>query len=434
MTPLKVFCSYSHRDEDALNQLRNHLSGLRRQGLIEDWHDRQIPPGGDWDETIRQNLEAADLILLLVSSDFIKSDYCIELETARALEREQEGSATVLPIFLRECHVEGLPFTYLQGAPRDMRWIDQQVNQDKAWAEVVSKIRQVAETSAAPPPHHQKQEILLRNKRKRSSKQLILISLVVLVLIATVAGYFWQQNNKPQPLQSAESLLQQGEYQAAQNLCTEASESPAKTRCLRIANLMLEQRNVEQFYAAAENEPDKAYALTIMGEVEAAQEDYTNANKHYRHAIELNPAIAQAYFGIGQILHQQGNIQEALRWYEDAAERAPNNRRYLHNLAATFAENNQPPLAEEKYRALLKMDNSQLLAYAELVELLQNQGKTGEAEQLAAQAQKGLAANPDWKDKPLNAQAWFVLQDGKAAYLDTWATKQAWLDQVFAVE
>jgi tetratricopeptide (TPR) repeat protein len=197
---------------------------------------------------------------------------------------------------------------------------------------------------------------------------------------------------------------------------------------------MLEQRNVEQFYAAAENEPDKAYALTVMGEAEAAQEDYANANKHYQRAIELNPAIAQAYFGLGQILHQKGRIQEALQWYEDALERAPNNRRYLHNLAATLAENNQPELAEAKYRALLNMDDSQLLAYAELVELLQQQNKTAAAKQLAAQAQQGLVANPDWPDKPLNAQTWFVWQEGETAYLDDWATKQKWLNQVFAVD
>lgn len=444
---LKIFCSYSHNDENAIDQLRNHLSGLRRQGLIEDWHDRKIPPGGDWDKTIKQNLEAAHLILLLVSSDFIKSDYCMGLETARAVEREQEGTATVLPIFLRECHIEGLSFTYLQGVPKDRGWIDQQVNQDKAWTEVVGKIREVAaltingaftrrdakdftvSSDTASPPEGKEGE--------RSSKLFMLI-LCAASLTGILAWYFWP----PPPPDVGERLLRQGKYKDAQDSCTEDPESPARTRCLYIANLMLEPRTPEQFsatanelYDTAENDLEKAYALTAMGEAIAARAaGYAKGNEYYRQAIDLDPEIAQAYFGIGQIRYKQKRFQEAVYWYKEAVERAPDNRRYLHNLAATFAANNQPQLAEEKYRALLDMGDSQMLAYAELMEVLKSQGKIEDARELAAQAKQRLTDSPDWKNEPLNAEDWLQWYNDEPRYLKNWEEKRQWLDRVFTVE
>lgn len=253
---------------------------------------------------------------------------------------------------------------------------------------------------------------------------------IITLLIAAGAWYYYQPSPEQQ-LKSAETLLQQGEYPFAQQACEKAPDSPAKTRCLRIVSLMLEQHSVEQFYAEAEHEPDKAYALTIMGEAKIAQQDYANAAKYYNQAIQLNPNIAQPYFGIGQILHQQGRIRESLAWYEDAVERAPKNRHFLHNLAANFAERSQFDLAEEKYRTLLGMDDSQLLVYAELVKVLRKQGKTTEANALAQQAKQGLADNPSWKEEPLNEQVWFVPQEGEVVYLESWADKSQWLDDVF---
>ncbi|MEH2249957.1 toll/interleukin-1 receptor domain-containing protein [Nostoc sp.] len=72
---LKIFCSYSHNDESLKDELAKHLTMLERQGIISTWHDRKIPPGKEWDQQINENLNTADIILLLVSSDFIYSKY-----------------------------------------------------------------------------------------------------------------------------------------------------------------------------------------------------------------------------------------------------------------------------------------------------------------------------------------------------------------------
>src|SRR5438105_15040382 len=96
-TPVEVFCCYSHEDEKWLQRLETHLSLLQRQGLISLWHDRLIVPGADWAKTIDTHLETASVILLLVSADFLASNYCYGVEMKRALERQEAGEARVVP-------------------------------------------------------------------------------------------------------------------------------------------------------------------------------------------------------------------------------------------------------------------------------------------------------------------------------------------------
>src|ERR1700736_3934201 len=120
-TPVEVFCCYSHADEAWLRKLETHLSLLQRQGLISLWHDRLIAPGTDWAKSIDTYLETASVILLLVSADFLASDYCYSLEMKRALERQESGEAQVVPILVRPVDWKGAPFAHLQALPTDAR-------------------------------------------------------------------------------------------------------------------------------------------------------------------------------------------------------------------------------------------------------------------------------------------------------------------------
>ncbi len=74
--PVSLFHSYSHRDEEHLDDLREHLAPLRRDGVINEWHDREIGAGGEWKGEIDERLKTADIILLLISPAFLDSDYC----------------------------------------------------------------------------------------------------------------------------------------------------------------------------------------------------------------------------------------------------------------------------------------------------------------------------------------------------------------------
>jgi hypothetical protein len=142
---ISIFISYSHRDDEWRHELDTHLSGLRRQGVISVWHDRRIVAGEEWARAIAENLEAADIILLLVSSDFIASDYCYDIEMKRAIERHDADEAVVIPVILRSCDWKDAPFGNLQALPRDAKPIKNATDRDEAFTEVVAGIRGAVE-------------------------------------------------------------------------------------------------------------------------------------------------------------------------------------------------------------------------------------------------------------------------------------------------
>src|SRR6266699_2847015 len=144
-TPVEVFYSYAHKDASWRNELEKHLSLLHRQGLITAWHDRHILPGTDWSQAIDEHLERASVILLLISADFLASDYCYGLEMQRALERHQANEARVIPILLRPVDWKGAPFAHLQALPIGAKPITKWSNRDEAFTNVAAGIRRVIE-------------------------------------------------------------------------------------------------------------------------------------------------------------------------------------------------------------------------------------------------------------------------------------------------
>ena len=113
-----LFFSYSHRDETLRDELEIHLTMLKRQGVITTWHDRRIGAGKEFGKEISHYLEEAEIILLLVSPDFLASDYCYDVEMARALERHKGGEARVIPVILRPCDWHSAPFRQIAGSPK----------------------------------------------------------------------------------------------------------------------------------------------------------------------------------------------------------------------------------------------------------------------------------------------------------------------------
>ncbi|MCW3101531.1 MAG: hypothetical protein JWL77_7149 [Chthonomonadaceae bacterium] len=154
-----VFFSYSHADEALRDQLERQLAILRRQGVIETWHDRRIGAGKDFAQAIDAHIESDDIILLLVSPDFLASDYCYEREMMRAMSRHETGQAIVIPVILRACDWHSAPFGKLNATPRDGLPVTQWPDRDQAFLEVARAVRAAAEsigqapglTAAAPP-------------------------------------------------------------------------------------------------------------------------------------------------------------------------------------------------------------------------------------------------------------------------------------------
>lgn len=139
---IRLFYSYAHADEELRDQLAKHLSQLKREELIEEWHDRQIVAGVDWSQAIDQAINTSHIILLLISSDFLASDYCYQVEVQRVLERYRRGEVYVIPIILRPCDWQTSPFAHLQCLPRDGKAITTWNNRDEAFLDVAQGLRQ----------------------------------------------------------------------------------------------------------------------------------------------------------------------------------------------------------------------------------------------------------------------------------------------------
>lgn len=152
-----VFFSYCHADEALRDQLEIQLALLKRQGTIETWHDRRIGAGQELVGAIDAQLESADIILLLVSPDFLASDYCYDIEMNRAMERHADGKAIVVPVILRPCMWHDAPFGRLMATPKDGKPVIQFPNLDAAFLEVAQAIKAAAKRlspsgASAPEP------------------------------------------------------------------------------------------------------------------------------------------------------------------------------------------------------------------------------------------------------------------------------------------
>lgn len=146
--PLQLFYSYAYarRDERLRNELEKHLSALRNQGYITDWHNRKIVAGKEWAREVDEHFDTAHIILLLVSPDFMASNYCNDVQIKRAMERHDAGEARVIPILLRPVDWHDAPFGKLQALPFNGKPISSWQNTDEALYQIAQEIRRAIES------------------------------------------------------------------------------------------------------------------------------------------------------------------------------------------------------------------------------------------------------------------------------------------------
>jgi len=157
MIPLRVFISYSHNQNDRplLDQLIRHLSPLTRSGKVALWEDSMILPGSNWDRAINTEVSRADIVVFLVSSDYLASDYVNRIEVPIAMQREANGDCAVVPVLLRSCLFELMPyaeFEFLPKTAQDQRLVplDQWANTDEAFATIVRRLNLLLKQAGAP--------------------------------------------------------------------------------------------------------------------------------------------------------------------------------------------------------------------------------------------------------------------------------------------
>src|SRR6266496_6846298 len=141
----RVFVSYAREDETHRQRLEVHLAPLVRDGLIEVWSDRAVAAGADWERKILHELATADIVVLLVTPDFVASAYCFETELPEALRRSKEDGLRVLPVHVKSVDLPNLPIGKIQGLPTELRPITAWPNADDAWLRVAQGVRTTAE-------------------------------------------------------------------------------------------------------------------------------------------------------------------------------------------------------------------------------------------------------------------------------------------------
>jgi hypothetical protein len=141
--PIAVCYCYAHQDQTFRDELDRHLIPMRRAGHITTWSAGEILPGSEWDATIQTHLDTADLLVLLVSPDFLASGYCWSSEMPRALARHAAGTARVLPVIIRDADWESTPLKDLQVLPGQKKSIAKYPDRDEAWQRVTQGIRNV---------------------------------------------------------------------------------------------------------------------------------------------------------------------------------------------------------------------------------------------------------------------------------------------------
>jgi len=143
--PVPVFVSYAHKDIIRCDELREHLSDLVRNGILHVWWDGMIDPKVPWATDITKNLRAAKIVVLLISSRFLASWYCNEVEVREAVARHNIGKVVIVPVCLRNCHWKHAPFAKFDSEPKKHKTVTgNRDRRDGAWTEVAEKLEAIA--------------------------------------------------------------------------------------------------------------------------------------------------------------------------------------------------------------------------------------------------------------------------------------------------
>lgn len=145
---IEVFYSYAQEDEKLREQLEKHLSSLKREGVITDWHNRKIGAGKEWQHEIDKHLNTSHIILLLVSANFIATDYCWDVEVKRAMERHEAKQARIIPVILESVDWLNAPFAKLQPLPERGKPVKKWGNRNDAFLSIAKGIRIAAKEVA----------------------------------------------------------------------------------------------------------------------------------------------------------------------------------------------------------------------------------------------------------------------------------------------
>ncbi len=289
MSTIEIFCCYVRKDQSLLNELKTHLIPLQRRGLINVWSDTDISPGREREEEIKKHLRTAQIILLLVSPDFLASDYCYSNQMSQAMERHERGEVCVIPVILRHAIWHNTPFGKLEALPTGANPVtgSNWRNRNVAFHSVAEGVRKAVEelttefteiTETIPDP------------------------------IITALGKMPTSSTISQTPLSATSPKTKKHYGG---------------NAIQLTKLSTEM--LAAYDQAIRLDPADAYAYTLKGDALYDLERYEEAHAAYDQAIRLDPDNPYIYIFKGHTLNDLERYEEALAAYEQANQRIPDN-------------------------------------------------------------------------------------------------------------
>ena len=401
--PLKVFLSYAHEDEPHRQTLANHLSALEDEGLIAIWHDRKILGGDEWAVSIRDALASADIVLLLISADFLASKYANDVELTAAISRHDAGQTQVVPVILRSCDWQHSRFARFEVLPPDGEPVVEITYQDQRFVAVAKGLRAIVaaklagrtqsqtEASSKAPGAVSKTGGFARQPRARTPRRLtigkiaffgielggpfeiplprlarrsLLLAVAGMVLLgALVAAGYYALMVRP-PLGRARDAMRIGRYDIALDSLRAVpgwlSAWPRIASSRRTAQLgarMYESGSDRESIARdlrheRDERPGDADLMVLYATYLLGKGDYDEARKLATVAKDRDANNAEAWSLLGLDLALSGDWRGAAKHYTKATLAAPDSPQYRGNLARALLEAGDVDRAIAEYRTV----------------------------------------------------------------------------------
>ncbi len=321
--PLELFYCYASEDEELRRDLDNHLSILRHLNLIRAWHLGDISPGTEWEPEIDRHLRAADLILLLVSSTFLASDYYYGREMEQALQRHKEGTARVVPIILRPVDYEGAPFSRLRVLPTGARPVTSWRDHNEAYKDIVKGLRRVIgelQASRRTAADGWSQKGVALNEQGCYEEAIHALDKAI-QLNSNDARIYSNKGFALNQLRSYEEAILALDKAIQLDPC-DAHASYNKGFALR--KLQRYGEAIHAFDKAIQLNPNDTDAYHNKGIVLRHLQRYEEAIVAFDKAIQLNPNDAKVYINKGSVLNDLKRHEDALVVFDKAIQLNPN--------------------------------------------------------------------------------------------------------------
>ena len=326
MKEIKLFYCYAREDKPLRDELEKNLSWLKRRYHLTNWHDREILPGEEWEQAINKNLNTADLILLLISPDFMASDYCFSKEMQRALERHKAGACRVVPILLRPTFWEDAPFSSLQLLPTDAKAITRWHNRDEAFQDVTAEINRMIKDLllSLKTKEEWDTEGNTLYQLKRYEEALNAFAQVIRLDPNFATAYIKKGNtlNELERYEDALTVFDQTIHLDPDSVNTYYGKGRALTELKRY------EEALTAFGQAILLDPSSAYTYKGLGTALMGLERYEDALTVFDQAILLDPNYAEAYCNKGIALSILKRDEEALVAFDKAIRLDPDNSVY----------------------------------------------------------------------------------------------------------